>query len=48
MSHTDTIAYNWTGFQYLTEEEIAADVKASAMEEGSDNELHEPPESTIK
>jgi hypothetical protein len=37
------------GFQNLTEEEIAADVvKASAMEEGSDNVLDEPQESTIK
>jgi hypothetical protein len=37
------------GFQHLTEEEIATDVvKASAMEEGSDNELGELQESTIK
>jgi hypothetical protein len=35
-------------FQHLTEEEIAADVEASAMEEGSDNELAKLQESTIK
>jgi hypothetical protein len=32
----------YPGFQYLTEEEIPADVKASVMEEGSENELDEP------
>lgn len=32
-----------SGFQHLTEEEITAYVlKASAMDEGSDNELHKP------
>jgi hypothetical protein len=37
------------GFQHLTEEEIAVYVlKASAMDEGSDNELDKPQESTIK
>lgn len=37
------------GFQHLTEEEIFAYVlKASAMDEGSDNELDKPRESTIK
>ena len=37
------------GIQHLTEDEIPAHViKASAMEEGSDNELDEPQESTIK
>lgn len=37
------------GFQHLTEEEIAAYVlNASAMDEGSDNELDKPWESTIK
>jgi hypothetical protein len=37
------------GFQHLTEEEIAVYVlKASAMDEGSDNELDTPQESTIK
>jgi hypothetical protein len=37
------------GFQHLTEEEIVAYVlKASAMDEGSDNELDKPGESTIK
>jgi len=37
------------GFLHLTEEEIAAGVvKASAMEEGSDNEIDEPQEPTIK
>ena len=37
------------GFQHLTEEEITAHVlKASALDEGSDNELHKPRESTIK
>lgn len=48
-------AITWTeldegspGFQHLTEEEIAADVKASAMGEVSDNELDELQESTIK
>lgn len=35
-------------FQHLTGEEIAAFVKASAMDEGSDNELDKPWESTIK
>jgi hypothetical protein len=43
----ETIAYN-ASFAHLTEEEIAADVKASAMEEGSDNELDEPQEPSIK
>jgi hypothetical protein len=33
---------------HLTEKEIAADVKLSAMEEGSDKELGEPHEYTIK
>jgi hypothetical protein len=32
----------------VTEEEIATGVKASVMEEGADNELDEPQESTIK
>jgi hypothetical protein len=37
------------GFLHLTEEEIATGVvKASAMEEGSDNELDELQEPTIK
>jgi len=37
------------GFLHLTEEEIATRVvKASAMEEGSDNELDELQEPTIK
>jgi len=31
---------------YLTEEEISANVKASAVEEGSDNDLGEPQEYT--
>ena len=36
-------------FAHLTEEEIVADgFKASAMECGSDNELHEPQKCTIK
>jgi hypothetical protein len=36
-------------FQQLTEEEFALFVvKASALEEGSDNELNEPQESTIQ
>lgn len=34
------------GFQCVTEDKISADVKASAMEEGSDNELEEPQEYT--
>ena len=38
-----------TSFAHLTEEEIPAGVvKASAMDEGSDNELDEPQETTIK
>jgi hypothetical protein len=37
------------GFLHLTEEETATgDVKASAMEEGSDNELDELQEPTVK
>jgi len=40
-------AYN-TSFANLTDEEITADVvKASAMEEGSHNELGEPQDSTM-
>jgi len=35
-------------FQQLTEEKIASSVMASALEEGSDNELNEPHEFTIK
>jgi hypothetical protein len=36
-------------FQQLTEEEIASSVVvASALEEGSDNELNDPQECTIK
>jgi hypothetical protein len=36
-------------FQQLAEEEFASSVvKASALEEGSDNELNEPQESTIQ
>jgi hypothetical protein len=31
---------------YLTEKEISANVKASAVEEGSDNDLGEPQEYT--
>jgi hypothetical protein len=33
---------------HLTEEEITANGKASAVEEGSDNELDEPQEFAIK
>jgi hypothetical protein len=41
------LAYN-TSFANLTDEETAADVaKASAMEEGSHNELDEPQDSTM-
>ena len=39
------VAYN-VSFVYLTEEEISANVKASAVEEGSDNDLGEPQEYT--
>lgn len=43
---SDAIACN-TSLAPLTEEEIAADViNASAMEEGSDNDLDEPQESS--
>jgi hypothetical protein len=48
LSWTELIDYN-ASFVHLTGEEIAADVvKVSAMEEGSDNELDEQQESTIK
>jgi hypothetical protein len=37
------------GVQDMTEEEISANVvKTCAVEEGSDNEINEPQESTIK
>jgi hypothetical protein len=41
--------YHYTyniSFVHLTEEEIGANVKASAVEEGSDNDLDEPQEFT--
>jgi len=46
-SELDGLYYN-VSFAHLTKEEIAADVKASAMKEGPDNELDEPQSSTIK
>jgi hypothetical protein len=47
VSCADAVAYN-TSFAHLTEEEIAADVKACATEEGSDKELDEPQECTTR
>jgi len=46
-SELDGLYYN-VSFAHLTKEETAADVKASAMKEGPDNELDKPQSSTIK